>query len=125
MQKGEYTIREQFKSLEIGDSYFKMNERQKDAAKSRFFNCFLTEETFRKSSIDCLTTQECCLSIPVTDFKLKTVPFLVLQEMYKNAASLLKSETAIVKSPSFQANSTGQSNVWLVASKVATRNLTM
>ena len=41
--------------------------------------------------------------------------------MYKNATSLLKSETAIVKSPRFQANSTGQSNVWLVASKVATR----
>ena len=32
IQKGEYTLRERFKSLEIGESYFKMNERQKAAA---------------------------------------------------------------------------------------------
>lgn len=64
-----------------------------------------------------------CLSIPVMDFKVLSTPFLVLEKMYKNAASLLKSETAIVKSPSFQptSNSIGQNVVWLVASTVATR----
>ena len=121
MQKGEYTIKEQFKSLETGDTYFKMNERQKDAVKKRFFNCILTEEKFRNTSIDHIPTEECGLSIPVMDFKIMTVPFLVLEEMYKKAASLLKSETTIVKSPSFQTNSTDQNDVWLVASKIATR----
>ena len=57
------------------------------------------------------------------DFKVLSAPFLVLEKMCKNAASLLKSETAIVKSPSFQptSNSIGQNVVWLVASTAATR----
>ena len=57
------------------------------------------------------------------DFKVLSIPFLVLEKMYKNAASLLKSEFAIVKLPSFQhtGNSIGQNVVWLVASMVATR----
>ena len=123
IQKGEYAIRELFKSLEIGVSYFKMNERQKDAVKKHFFNCFLTDEQFRNTSMDHITGEECSLSIPVMDFKVLSTPFPVLEKMYKNAASLLKSETTIVRSPSFQptSNSIGQNVVWLVASTVATR----
>ena len=123
IQKGEYAIRERFKSLEIGESYFKMNERRKGAVKKCFFNCFLTDEQFRNTSMDHITGEECSLSIPVMDFKVLSTLFLVLEKMYKNAPSLLKSETAIVRSPSFQptSNSIGQNVVWLVASTVATR----
>ena len=59
------------------------------------------------------------LSVRIKDFKIVTVPCLVLNEMYEDASKLLRNEGAIVKSQRFEHDGNGQNDVWLAASRRA------
>jgi hypothetical protein len=119
MRIGEYEIKERFKSLEIGERYFRMNERQKESVKKNFFNCSLTDKKFENTFDEhvSLPTEEALLSVQIKDFKIGTVPFLVLNDMYQDAANLVRGENTVVKSPSFEPG--GKNEVWMVASRRA------
>ena len=47
----EYEIKQCFKSLEIGERYFKNERSPKRDCEKRFFNCSLSDENF-KGTID-------------------------------------------------------------------------
>lgn len=55
------------------------------------------------------------LSVDINSLKIVTVPFLLLNEMYRDASALLRNDIAMVKSQTFEHNESGQYKVWLAA----------
>ena len=75
--RGEYVIKDKFKYLEVGEDYFRMNDKQKAAVKKNFFNCSLNYENLCIVDEEPTAATKISLSVHIDFCQIKTVPFLV------------------------------------------------
>ena len=78
MDVGEYEIEDKFKYLEVGEDYFRMNDKQKAAVKKNFFNCSLSDENLVIVDEEPTAANKVSLSVHIDFCQMKTVTFLVL-----------------------------------------------
>ena len=78
MDVGEYEIEDKFKYLEVGEDYFRMNDKQKAAVKKNFFNCPLNDENLVIVDEEPTAANKVSLSVHIDFCQMKTVTFLVL-----------------------------------------------
>ena len=117
--RGEYVIKDKFKYLEVGEDYFRMNDKQKAAVKKNFFNCSLNYENLCIVDEEPTAANKVSLSVHIDFCEIKTVPFLVLKEMYRDAANLVQSNGSVVKSPNYGDGSITANEIWVAALKRA------
>ena len=116
--KGEYKVAKGYRHLEVGDDYYRMTERQKEALRKEFFTCKQIARQTQTVDDDEISefTSPPALSVQPENTQIITVPYSVLKELFAEAGRILHSQNSLVQSPAFTLDARKE-DLWFVASK--------
>ena len=109
--RGEWEVRNEYKDMFVPEvKYYRMTPLQKNKAEERFLTCQTRDDTNQESKGDSMSSTSseqtskaitCNMSITAEQSQIVSIPFPIVEEMFKKASSLLDEQSNIVPAPGF------------------------